>query len=428
MSNRTQETKWRRLDNTAKLFPVITDESLSNVFRVSATLKEEIVPEILQRALEEIIVWFDGFNVRLRRGFFWYYFETNKKVPRIEEESTYPCKFIDPQSNQQFLFRVSYYKKRINFEVFHAITDGMGAMNFLKELTYHYIDLKKAQERGEKITLRQSRYCILDIEDSYLKNYKKVPNKPYKNKRAYQLNGDLLYLDTTSVIHGYINLNELKLKCKSKGVSITKYLTSVLIWCIYNEYMNKQENEDPISINVPINLRGFFDSTTTMNFFAVSSIEFFSKGCDHTLEEIIDIVSNQMDRNVAKERLEETISYNVSNEKKALIRFTPLALKYIILQIIYRRVSRGNTMTLSNLGNINVLPEYEDDIENFHFIIGVSKKQKMKCGVSSYKDKLEVSFTSVLADPYLQRAFFRTLSKEGISVTIESNGVINEKM
>ena len=85
-------------------------------------------------------------------------------------------------------------------------------------------------------------------------------------------------------------------------------------------------------------------------------------------------------------------------------------------------------MTLSNLGNINVLPEYEDDIENFHFIIGVSKKQKMKCGVSSYKDKLEVSFTSVLADPYLQRAFFRTLSKEGISVTIESNGVINEKM
>ena len=282
MSNRTQETKWRRLDNTAKLFPVITDESLSNVFRVSATLKEEIVPEILQEALEEIIVWFDGFNVRLRRGFFWYYFETNKKVPRVEEESTYPCKFIDPQSNQQFLFRVSYYKKRINFEVFHAITDGMGAMNFLKELTYHYIDLKKAQERGEKITLRPSRDCILDIEDSYLKNYKKVPNKPYKNKRAYQLNGDLLYLDTTSVIHGYINLNELKLKCKSKGVSITKYLTSVLIWCIYNEYMNKQENEDPISINVPINLRGFFDSTTTMNFFAVSSIEFFSKGCDHT--------------------------------------------------------------------------------------------------------------------------------------------------
>jgi len=75
-----------------------------------------------------------------------------------------------------------------------------------------------------------------------------------------------------------------------------------------------------------------------------------------------------------------------------------------------------------------VYAKFQDDIENFHFLIGVSKKQKMKCGVCSYKDKLVVNFTTVLADTYLQRAFFRALTKEGISVTIESNGVLNEKM
>ncbi|MEG2918937.1 MAG: hypothetical protein RR851_13500 [Clostridium sp.] len=428
MNRKNQHTKWRGLDNTAKIFPVIASEKLSNVFRVSATLKQEIIPEVLQKALQDILPWFDGFNVRLRRGFFWYYFETNKKVPIIENEATYPCKYIDPNSNQQFLFRVSYYKKRINLEVFHAITDGMGALNFLKELTYHYLNLVKLENPGEEVYKRPSRDCILNVEDSYLKNYKKMPKKTYGTKKAYQLKGSVVYLDAVSVIHGYIDIPILKKVCKEKGVSITKYLVALLIWCIYEEYLNKQENPNPISINLPVNLRSFFESTTTMNFFAVTAIEFLSDGEEHTFDEIISLVSTQMDDNITKEKLQETISYNVSNEKKLMIRFVPLAFKYIALQFIYSKISKANTTTLSNLGKITVLPEFEADIENFHFLIGVSKKQKMKCGVCSYKDKLIVNFTTVLADTYLQRAFFRALAKEGIPVDIESNGVLNEKM
>ena len=36
-----QGQKWRRLDNTGKLFPLVSSESLSNVFRIAVTLKEE---------------------------------------------------------------------------------------------------------------------------------------------------------------------------------------------------------------------------------------------------------------------------------------------------------------------------------------------------------------------------------------------------
>lgn len=34
---------------------------------------------------------------------------------------------------------MSYYKNRINFEVFHALTDGTGAMHFLMELVKNYL-------------------------------------------------------------------------------------------------------------------------------------------------------------------------------------------------------------------------------------------------------------------------------------------------
>lgn len=38
------------------------------------------------------------------------------------------------------MFRVTYYKNRINLEVFHVLTDGMGGINFY-ELTYQYLRL-----------------------------------------------------------------------------------------------------------------------------------------------------------------------------------------------------------------------------------------------------------------------------------------------
>lgn len=420
------QLKWRRLDNTAKLFPVIANENLSNVFRVSATLKRAVVPELLQQALDDVIPWFDGFRVKLRRGFFWYYFETNKRRPLIERETTYPCKFIDRHSNQMFLFRVSYYDRRINLEVFHVITDGMGAVNFLKELVYRYLELERSN--GKAPALTPSPDCILDVEDSYVKNYKKVPHRPYDTRKAFQMKGQQLYLDTVSVIHGYVDLAGLKAAAKAYGVSITKFLAALLIWCIYQEYLNKQACKNPICLNLPVNLRAFFESNTTMNFFAITALSFLSTGEDHTFEEVVQAVSAQMDEKITRERMEELISYNVSNEKKWYLRMVPLPVKWLAMNAVFRRSSRGTTMTLSNLGPIQVKPEFEEDIENFHFVIGVSKRQKMKCGVNAYKDKVVITFTSVLEETYLQRAFFRELTRRGVDVIIESNGVVNEKM
>ena len=414
---------WRRLDNTAKLFPVVSSENLTNVFRVSVTLKNKINKDILQQALTEVLPWFEGINVRLRRGIFWYYFESKKKVPIIEKETTYPCKYLDPHAPGHFLFRVSYYENRINFEVFHAITDGMGAMNFLRELTYMYLRI----ERGET-KLIPSKECILGVEDSYVKNYKKRPKSMYPVKKAFKLKGDTLYLDTINIIHGYVDLPALKAKSKEYNVSITKYVVALLLYCIYEEYMNRQGDKHPVVINLPVNLRSFFDSTTTSNFFAVTSVKFLFNGENHSFEEVLSFVHKQMDETLTQKRMEEIISYNVSNEKKWYIRMAPLPVKWLILQIVFRRSSRSCTTTLSNLGAIHVLNEFDSEIENFHFVIGVSKRQNMKCGICSYQDKLIVTFSSVLKDTYLQKAFFRALTKQGIPVTIESNGVNHEKM
>ena len=64
------------------------------------------------------------------------------------------------------------------------------------------------------------------------------------------------------------------------------------------------------------------------NFFAVTLLEFLADGKEHEFSEVVEAVSRQMDENITKEKLEETISYNVSNEKKWYLRIAPLFLKW----------------------------------------------------------------------------------------------------
>ena len=310
-----KEIRWERLDNTAHLFPAIAEESMSNVYRISVTLSELVEPDILQQALDIVLPKFDGFNLRLRRGVFWYYFEENgKPAPRVKEETNYPCRYIRPNKNNSYLFHVSYYKYRINLEVLHVLTDGMGAINFLKELTYQYLRLchpKLAEQNTDSLNADTS----LNREDSFLKHYKKSAKNGYKKQRAYQIKGEKLRTGEFGVMHGYINIPELKAICKQYGASINEYLVAVYTWCVYTECLHEMPSTLPIRVAVPVNLRPFFDSITTKNFFAMVSAEFHPTKEQYTFDEVLEIVRQSLRSQINKEHLEKLFSYNVSNEK-----------------------------------------------------------------------------------------------------------------
>ena len=232
---RSRQIRWDKLDNTAHLFPVIAGEHMSNVYRISVTLSEKIVPELLQEALNLVLPKFDGFNMRLRRGVFWYYFEENgKKAPIVQEESTYPCQFIRGNASHSYLFRVTYYKYRINLEVFHVLTDGTGANLFFKNLIYHYLGLKYNLPMNKKVVNNNS-----SSSDKYLKYYDDKYKMMYDFKPAYQIPG-IANKRKNNTYHYIININELKKVCKGLNVTITEYLTAVYMYAIYLSLYNKK--------------------------------------------------------------------------------------------------------------------------------------------------------------------------------------------
>ena len=423
LRKKTKEIRWDKLDNTAHLFPVIAGERMSNVYRISVTLKELVDPELLQQALDIVLPKFDGFNLRLRRGVFWHYFEENgKPAPRVKEETKFPCRYIRPNRNNSYLFRVSYYQYRINLEVFHVLTDGMGGFNFARELTYQYLRLRHP-EILEHTEDALSSETTLNREDSFVKNFKKKAQKKYKTQRAYRIKGEHLHNGEFGVMHGYIPVAELKALAKKYGVSINEYLVSVYIWSIYTEYLHRMPSKHPIRVAVPVNLRPYFNSNTTKNFFVMVSAEFHPQKDHYTFEEVLQSVRESLKSQVTPEHLEDIFSYNVSNQKRWYLKIVPLPLKGLAMRHVYSQSALANTTTITNVGVIDVADAYKPYIDQFHAFLAISKGQHIKGTVLSYNGTLVFTFSYDLVDPSLQRGFFRKLAEDGLHVEIESNGV-----
>ena len=421
-----RQVRWDKLDNTAHLFPSIAGESMTNVYRISVTLKEEVQVEFLQQALDMILPKFDGFNLRMRTGVFWYYFEENgKKAPKVTEEAMFPCRFIRQNKNRNYLFRVTYYKSRINLEVFHVLTDGMGGINFLRELTYQYLRLVHPEiGKGDRMELHEE--TTVDREDSYLKHYKRPAKKSYKTEKALVIRGEMFPREYFGIMHGYLHLPDVKRVAKQYGVTVNQYLIGVFAWSVYKGYMHSIPHRRPLAVCVPVNLRPYYGSATTKNFFAVVSAMFRAEREDYTFEEVLAQVAESLKSQITKEHLEEIMAYNVSNEKNKALRATPLFIKNIAMKIIYQMSAKANSGCVTNLGLVKLASPYDAYVESLYATLSMSKNQNLKAAVVSYKDTLVFTFSSAVREVDVQKVFFRKLSEDGIDVSVETNGVYYE--
>lgn len=422
----SREVRWDKLDNTAHLFPSIAGENMTNVYRISVVLKEKIQKEILQQALDMVLPKIDGFNVRMRTGVFWYYFEENgRKAPTVKEESRFPCRYIRQNKNRNYLFRVSFYQKRINLEVFHVLTDGMGGINFLRELTYQYLRLvhpELQEQSGDSLSEDTS----LSREDSFVRNYKRSRPSGFNKEKAYLIKEDRLPAGEFGVMHGMMSVKELKEVAHRYGASINEYLVSVFVWSVYKELFHGMPGKRPIRVAVPVNLRPFFDSDTTKNFFVMVSAEFRPAKDSYSFEEVVKIVCDSLHAQINKEHLEDLFSYSVSNQMNKLMRPIPLFIKNIAMRLVYEKSAVANTTTITNIGNVKIEELYQPYIDYFHAFLAMSKGQSIKGTICSYRDTLVFTFSSIFSEALVQKAFFRKIASDGAEVKIETNGVYYE--
>lgn len=426
MNHKKEKLYWRRLDNSAKIFPISAGKKYSTVFRLSVVLKEKIQPEILQVAVEKALEQYELFRVRLKNGFFWNYLEYNPKKIFIEEEKEYPCKYIEPKENNHYLFKVTYFDKKINIDIFHSLTDGNSGVMFFREIVYNYIELAHKEEFQEE--LRIKRKFDLSTEDSYIKNYNKKAKGNNSAKKAYKLAGRKIKLGAISAIHEIIDLNQLKQEAKKNEATITQYLTSVLIYAIYQANYIKNKGKRPIKVCIPVNLKKYFPSNTISNFFSYITVEAeMKKDRLDTFDKILDFVKKDFTKKLTPEEIQKTMSGNVKLGTNPFIKLIPLVLKKPIVRLSYLEIRKYTTTTFSNIGRIGIIGKYQRYIEDFLMLIAPEPVEKIKCSACSFENHIVFTFTSILDDCSIEKEFYKFLKEKNISVEIESNEILDVK-
>ena len=414
---------WRRLDNSAKIFPLSTGKKYSTVFRLSVVLKEKIEQAILQQALIETLEKYKSFKVKMRKGFFWHYLETNNNIPLVEEERDYPCKYINPSLNRDYLFKVTYFENKINIDIFHALTDGNSGTVFFREIVYKYLEICHSDELQKEN--RIARRVVYNTEDSYIKNYDKKAKPRNSGKKAYKLKGKKIKFGAVSVIHQIINLEQLKIEAQKHEATITQYLTAVLMYVIYNKNYKKYKGNKPMKICIPVNLKKYFPSKTMSNFFSYITLVARVNEID-TFEKMIEFVKNDFKKQLTEEEIIKTMSNNVKLGNNIFIKMIPLILKIIIVRLAYIEIRKYTTITYSNIGRIGIIGDYQNYIDYFMVLIAPEQYERVKCGSCTFENNIVFTFTSILNDNSIEKGFYNFLQEKGIEVKIESNGVLDD--
>ena len=418
--------RWVRLDNAAKIYPAARRKNWSNVFRQSVTLCDDVDTGVLKSALDITVKRFPSIAARLRKGVFWYYLQQVESAPEIREEYSYPLTYMSKSEMRKCAFRVIVFHNRIAVEFFHSLTDGTGALIFLKSLVAEYLEQKYSIEIPFEngIVNRKESPTEEELEDCFPKNAGNVPASR-KDTNAWHMYGE-------PQRDGFLNLTCFNILVKEAldmahkyNSTLTVFMSAVMMKALLNLQNEKQSNvrrQKRIKLLIPVNLRQLFPSVTLRNFAMYCIPELDPRLGEYTIDEICKVIQHKMGSEFTAKHMSCVIATNVNDEKNPLVRLIPLPIKNAVMKAIFDSVGeKKSCLTLSNIGQVKVPEVMKKYIERFDFILGVQAAAPYNCGMLSFGDTIYINFIRNIKDAELERHFFSVLQELGLSATVESN-------
>lgn len=408
---------WYPLDSSAKVYPLSMSRNKMQVFRLSAYMTEPVVPELLQVALNAVVTRFPSFAVSVRRGFFWHYLDGLKARFEIAEENDVPCGGLDISSSRSPAFKVQYYNDRISVEFFHVLTDGTGGMIFLKTLVAEYVRLF-----GYDIPCTHGVADIREIpdpheaENAFVEWYKPGPTGGFMGSPAAQMGGRLTRKRPSGVIHFIMDSDRLRSAARSKGVSVTTLMTS-LIFVASRASMDSPDGY--IQVQVPVDMRRIHPSATLRNFSLYASPRLPAKDI-RDVDSILNAVETELKKGTSEEYLNHMLTSAVMLVNAA--RPIPLSMKGWFIRILYGFLGdKLFTNTLSNLGIIDLPEELRPHVRMMDFVLGTVITNRAACSMVTVNGKAVLTIAKLTNDPSFEERLYYELGRLGVEVEAEGS-------
>jgi hypothetical protein len=408
---------WYPLDNAAKVYPLSMKHGQMAVFRLSAYLDEPIIPELLQIALDTTIKRFPFFATTIKAGFFWHYIDSTKRRFNAEPESDLPCKPMNVSISGAQSFRVLYYQNRISVEFFHILTDGSGGLTFLKTLLAQYMKLQGIEVPSAMGVLNiNDAPTTEEAENGFLKAEPSKKTSGFISKTALQMSGKLSSVKPVQILHFVMDAEKAKNVAKSKDATVTTFMLALIfLACKYAT----DDIKGRLQIQVPVNMRKHYPSTTMRNFSMYCTIKLPIE-IVNSLDDILPEIKKQLTEGSSKENMNEMLNSTIKMVNS--FRFIPLFIKKPAAKVIYGVLGDAVlTTTLSNLGLVELPEGLNEHVTNMDFVLGTGITNRASCSMITVHNNLNLSITKLTADPSFENKISDLLKQFDIPFKVQGS-------
>ncbi len=417
-----KHSKWQNVDNVANLFLATYNNRDTRTMRICCVLKERVDPCILQLALDETVRIRPQFQVRLHKGIFWRYIEDSTDLPVVTEEKGRVCPLLFFHDRpEQPLYKVTYWRNRINLDMFHAIGDGTGAMEFMNIMITEYLKAKyddvpnDYQAQGEETPEQLS-------ENSFKSNFDKESepiSDGVKQKKAYRPYGRKIPYEQLQFFELHLSAVEVLKKAKEYGVNLSSYIGAAMMLALLQDMPASRRKED-VTISMPVNLRNYYESSSMRNFFNSINISHSYQGGE-TLASLCAEYLEKMRESLKPDNIKRQMNYFQNFQQKWPIRIVPLAIKELGILLAAKQSYKHISAIVSNIGEVKLPEELSRHIEYYSAYCSSEYIFIVLCG---FKDKMTISISYPYSDTRILRRFIKILREDDIAIRLYATEVV----
>ena len=407
--------EWTRLENSAIIYPSCRTRKYATVYRMSVTLDSNVDTEKLNEALQNVMHRFPSFRYTIRRGLFWWFLQKLENDPQVVSRSDLAP--IDIKRNGGYMFRLGCDGARIDLDVYHALTDGTGALTFLLSLTAEYLKMVNgtAIGYGKWIYNPDDEPLAEELEDGF-DRFSGTKGSLDEEKRAWHIKGKEERSDVLNSMGVSCSAAAAKAKAQELGCTVTELMSALMLVSLQEVRASQKGKRSPhIRMEVPVNLRPIFGSKTLRNFASYVYLGLDVSNGDFSFEDALREVKYQKRLYMQPARLVRRIAANVALEDNLGIRVIPLFIKKPIINIInFLKGDNYGTYTFSNIGNVELPEAVAAHVKDLNFVLGRTRGRSGSCAAVSCGDRLNLNFTRKIAEDNFERIFVRRLRELGI--------------
>ena len=347
------------------------------IYTIKVELFDTVDKEKLAKAVVAALDRHSVFKVKLKKGFSTYHYVENSAIFSIQNRESI-LNEIDFEKNNDFLFNVSYHENVINFDFFHALTDGAGAKRFLSTVMEQYAGFSHSVQDE---TAEES-------ENAYHRHFKSariITNISPSSSFNFEVNSDF------HVVSFRYNVKDAISLAKANQCSLTELIVGAFAYATVKTHWEILAGKT-ISISVPVDLRRFYPSNTNNNFTSAFNCDIVVNGNLDSLAKCIEMTKAQFEEKTGKKHIRRIKKWANTLEELPL---KPLPL--IVKRFLIKASGTGfaPTSNFSNLGIFDRENKLADTVKHIDFILPCSDSLLINFAACTYGGSLNLNFSTV---------------------------------